>query len=235
MRQPVTIRFLQGFGMCGRYALYRPVSRVRERFDAELEDFELTVAEHAGGFATGTAARAATGDDAAEQGSAEEEGTSGHLTETLKHAGARFTLHHIAHGTGAQAALRIHVFIVHRVHENLHVRVDVKLFIRMLQNLIQNGIQYGKSGKRIVIELDRVVTVIKIRVINFGEKIGEEDLPNLFERFYRAEKSRSSYAGGMGMGLAIAKSIAELHGGTIQVESDDNRTFFEIILPDSLA
>lgn len=126
-------------------------------------------------------------------------------------------------------------FSIVQVHENLHVRVDVKLFIRMLQNLIQNGIQYGKSGKRIVIELDRVVTVIKIRVINFGEKIGEEDLPNLFERFYRAEKSRSSYAGGMGMGLAIAKSIAELHGGTIQVESDDNRTFFEIILPDSLA
>ena len=42
MRQPVTIRFLQGFGMCGRYALYGPVSRLRERFDAELEDFELT-------------------------------------------------------------------------------------------------------------------------------------------------------------------------------------------------
>jgi len=126
-------------------------------------------------------------------------------------------------------------FSIVQVHENLHVRVDVKLFIRMLQNLIQNGIQYGKSGKRIVIELDRVVTVIKIRVINFGEKIGEEDLPNLFERFYRAEKSRSSYAGGMGMGLAIAKSIAELHGGTIQVESDDSRTFFEIILPNSLA
>ncbi|TKI87706.1 two-component sensor histidine kinase, partial [Bacillus cereus] len=68
--------------------------------------------------------------------------------------------------------------------------------------------------------------MITIDITNYGQPIPSTDLPHIFERFYRVEKSRSTNTGGSGLGLAIAKSIVELHKGTIEVYSDDKKTKF---------
>ena len=73
---------------------------------------------------------------------------------------------------------------------------------------------------------------MEIRIQDTGPGIGAEDLQHVFDRFYRADKSRQRDSGGLGLGLAIAKSIVENHGGRIWVESsDDSRTIFFITLP----
>ncbi len=73
-----------------------------------------------------------------------------------------------------------------------------------------------------------------VRVTDTGVGIPEEDLPNLFDRFYRVNKDRSRATGGSGLGLAISKQIVELHGGSLSVESDVGvGSTFEIRLPKS--
>ncbi|WBW96691.1 sensor histidine kinase [Oceanirhabdus sp. W0125-5] len=115
--------------------------------------------------------------------------------------------------------------------EKVFVNVDVPLIIRLFQNIISNSIFYGKEGKRIDINISRKCENVIIKIINYGKAIAQEDLPYIFERFYRCEKSRSSNTGGKGMGLAIAKRIAEIHGGTIKASSNSEETVFEIVLP----
>ena len=112
----------------------------------------------------------------------------------------------------------------------LLMNVDPTLFARLLQNIIANSIFYGKDGKRVDISVWEENKQIYIKIINYGEKILEEDIPYLFDRFYRAEKSRNENTGGKGMGLAIAKAIANLHGGYIQVESSNEETSFTITI-----
>ena len=70
-----------------------------------------------------------------------------------------------------------------------------------------------------------------VEVINYGPPIPAGELPHIFERFYRVEKSRAEFSGGTGLGLAIAKNIVELHGGRIAAFSDPRRTLFEVRLP----
>lgn len=86
-------------------------------------------------------------------------------------------------------------------------------------NLISNAIQYSKEGGIIEIHIsnDREYTTVLVK--DYGIGIPEEELPNLFERFYRVDKSRSTKTGGMGIGLSITKAIVERHGGIITVES----------------
>ena len=70
-----------------------------------------------------------------------------------------------------------------------------------------------------------------IQIINYGQSIPTVDLPYIFDRFYRVEKSRNNKIGGSGLGLAITKNIIELHQGTISAYSDNERTIFEVKLP----
>lgn len=70
-----------------------------------------------------------------------------------------------------------------------------------------------------------------VQVINYGQSIPSIDLPHIFDRFYRVEKSRSSDIGGSGLGLSITKNIIELHEGIISAYSDNDRTIFEARLP----
>lgn len=107
---------------------------------------------------------------------------------------------------------------------------DGNKLARIFENLIQNAILYGKDGKYIDITLSESNQLIEIEITNHGLVIPKVDLPYIFERFYRVEKSRSHQTGGSGLGLAIVKSIVELHGGQIEVESSLGGTTFRVKL-----
>ncbi|PFB75259.1 sensor histidine kinase [Bacillus anthracis] len=115
--------------------------------------------------------------------------------------------------------------------KELHVEMDVALMVRLFGNVISNSIMYGKDGKQILIQISKSDMNVEIEIKNFGQCIPNENLPYVFEKFYRGEKSRSSHTGGKGMGLAIARSIAELHKGDITVRSNEKETVFTIALP----
>lgn len=110
------------------------------------------------------------------------------------------------------------------------VMADGNQLSRAIANLISNAIKYGKDGKKIKIKLYKEEGKVIVDVINYGRLIPEEDIENIFKRFYRVESSRSSETGGTGLGLAIAKSIIEMHGGTIKAKSNFDGTVFEVIL-----
>lgn len=110
------------------------------------------------------------------------------------------------------------------------IMADGDLLFRAFANLIGNAVKYGRDGKTIKIQLTDGVEEVVIAITNYGELIPEEDLDNIFERFYRVENSRSRETGGSGLGLAIAKNIILMHKGTIQVSSDFNGTVFEVRL-----
>ncbi len=123
--------------------------------------------------------------------------------------------------------------LAYELQSNVPVKVitaDGNLLARLFDNLINNAIKYGADGKRILVKVHATDTIVTVSVINYGQVIPKEELPLLFEKFYRAEKSRSTNTGGTGLGLAIAKNIVDMHGGTIQVTSDLSGTVFTVKL-----
>lgn len=114
------------------------------------------------------------------------------------------------------------------------VMADGNQLSRAIANLISNAIKYGKDGKRIKIKLWKENGKVIVGVINYGRLIPEEDIENIFKRFYRVESSRSSETGGTGLGLAIAKSIIEMHGGTVKARSNFDGTVFEVTLDEKV-
>jgi len=111
------------------------------------------------------------------------------------------------------------------------VPADGKKLVRVFENLISNALNYGQEGKYVDILLRETERTIIVEITNYGEGIPAIDLPHIFDRFYRVEKSRTEYSGGSGLGLAIAKSIMDLHEGEIHVSSDAERTTFQVWLP----
>jgi len=97
---------------------------------------------------------------------------------------------------------------------------DCQLLEQALINLIENAIKYSESKESIEINAYRKDDNILIEVKDYGTGIAEKHLPRLFERFYRVDKARSRKLGGTGLGLAIVKHIAQLHKGSISVESE---------------
>ncbi|MFC1613099.1 sensor histidine kinase [Patescibacteria group bacterium] len=109
---------------------------------------------------------------------------------------------------------------------------DEKMLRKLMRNLISNAIKYGKKKSEVKIILKRQKGKAEIQVINDGVGIPKEDLPYIFERFYRVDKGRSKSRGGRGLGLAICKWIVELHKGNIRVESKCRKgTTFKVSLP----
>ncbi|MBL8051203.1 MAG: hypothetical protein JNM46_08275 [Anaerolineales bacterium] len=102
------------------------------------------------------------------------------------------------------------------------VRGDRDRLKQVLLNLIANAIQYTPAGGEVFLSLSKVVDQGRLIVRDTGPGIPAEDLPHIFDRFYRAEKSRTrSKSSGFGLGLSIAKWIIEQHGGSIKVESKE--------------
>jgi signal transduction histidine kinase len=113
----------------------------------------------------------------------------------------------------------------------LRVEADGNKLARVFENLITNSIKYGKDGRYLDIYGREDQDTIAITIVNYGQAISSLDLPFIFERFYRVEKSRSDSDKSSGLGLAIAKGLVELHGGRISVASNSQETAFTVTLP----
>ncbi len=112
------------------------------------------------------------------------------------------------------------------------IRADRDKMSQLLINLIANSLKYTPSGGIIEVNCQESVSEVIVTVRDSGCGIPAEDLPFIFERFYRADKSRNRLTGGSGIGLAIAKSIVEAHGGVISAKSElDTGTEFTIVFP----
>ena len=99
------------------------------------------------------------------------------------------------------------------------VTVDVDRINQVLNNLVSNALRYTPEGGRISLEARRLSDEIQISVSDTGPGIPADDLPWVFDRFYRAEKSRARNSGGTGLGLAIVRQLVEAHGGRVRAES----------------
>jgi two-component system sensor histidine kinase BaeS len=102
---------------------------------------------------------------------------------------------------------------------------------QVLSNFLQNAMRYTPSGGHVTVEVERRGDDIVVRVANTGPAIPPEDLPRVWERFYRVEKSRDRATGGAGIGLAIVKRLIEEMGGRVGAASDPERTTFWFSLP----
>jgi two-component system phosphate regulon sensor histidine kinase PhoR len=110
------------------------------------------------------------------------------------------------------------------------VTVDKERVRQVMVNLIHNAIKFNRPGGNIRITTKSSGEAVSIEVTDTGIGIAREDLPHIFERFYKGDKSRAGQ--GSGIGLAIAKHVVESHGGNIQVESEEGKgTTFTINLP----
>lgn len=114
---------------------------------------------------------------------------------------------------------------------NIILNIDGAKMARVFDNLLMNAIRYCNKPGIIKVNVSSDEKCAKIIVENNCKGLSKEDIERLFERFYRAEKSRSSSTGGSGLGLAIAKSIVEMHGGTIEVSYDDPKIWFTVCIP----
>ena len=108
---------------------------------------------------------------------------------------------------------------------------DGNKLARTFENIISNAIKYGSSSDYVDILTSVKDNIGEVIIRNYGDPISTLDIPHIFDRFYKSDKSRTSTENGSGLGLAIAKGIIELHKGTISVESDDHATSFIIRLP----
>jgi len=112
------------------------------------------------------------------------------------------------------------------------VRADEALLREIFDNLLDNAVKYSSKHGEIHLGAQRRGSEIVLSVSDDGVGIGQEDLPRIFERFYRADKARSGELGGTGLGLSIVKHIAQLHGGRVEAESELGRgTRIRVILP----
>ncbi|MEH1965268.1 sensor histidine kinase [Nostoc sp.] len=117
-------------------------------------------------------------------------------------------------------ALAKQIHLKSQLTEKIYLLCEPNQITRLFTNLIQNAIYYTPSEGTVEIIANRSVSDIVVNVRDTGVGIAPKDLKNIFERFWRADKSRSYNSGGSGLGLAIAQAIAQNHGGLITVTSE---------------
>jgi two-component system sensor histidine kinase BaeS len=111
------------------------------------------------------------------------------------------------------------------------VWADREKIQRVIQNLLQNALQYTRVGGKIRIDGERLPNALKLTFANTGGELSENDLPFVFERFFRGEKSRSREHGGAGIGLAIVKELIEAHDGQVGARLHDDTFLVWFTLP----
>ena len=115
--------------------------------------------------------------------------------------------------------------------EDMVVYGDADKLARVFDNILRNAVSYCYPNTKIRIQAEMTEEGNRIVFSNRGKQIPKEQLGTIFEKCYRLDEARHSTTGGAGLGLAIAKEIVELHGGTIWAESDDKETRFIVTLP----
>lgn len=111
------------------------------------------------------------------------------------------------------------------------IKCDVNKMQRVFDNLLRNAVNYSFADSTIRIISTQNEGNLNIKFTNFGNTIPQEKLERIFEQFYRLDTARSSRSGGAGLGLAIAKEIVELHGGSITAKSENDIIEFEVTIP----
>jgi signal transduction histidine kinase len=115
--------------------------------------------------------------------------------------------------------------------EPLRISADAKAVARILRNLTENAAQYAPSGSAVIVEIGAADGRAHLAFANPAGELSAEDLPLIFERFYRGEKSRSREHGGAGIGLAIVKELVAAHGGSVAADLAGGRLKIRITLP----
>ncbi|PEP88540.1 sensor histidine kinase [Bacillus toyonensis] len=125
-----------------------------------------------------------------------------------------------------------HIKVSFTCPPTLLVNLDEQRFEQVIINILNNAYRHSKEHSHINISVTEEYKHISINIEDDGEGIPPEDLPHIFDRFYRVDKARTRATGGTGLGLSIVKEIVELHGGNITVISEvDHGSCFTISLP----
>ncbi|WP_252224911.1 MULTISPECIES: HAMP domain-containing sensor histidine kinase [unclassified Clostridium] len=121
-------------------------------------------------------------------------------------------------------------FRIKSKNKGLKINADPILLARAFENIVINSIKYASEGKYLDIIIEKENDKVIVKFVNYGEEIKQKDIENMFNRFYRVEKSCNKKEG-TGLGLAIVKTVIELHLGEINVASSKEETQFKIKIP----
>jgi len=130
-----------------------------------------------------------------------------------------------------EAEFRAKAITVRSAVEPGRITGDGDLLAQAAANLVDNALKYTPAGGTVTVRVSRADGQVKLAVTNTGEGISADDLPYIFERFYRGEKSRSREWGGAGIGLAIVKEVARAHGGVTGAASQGGVTTIWFTVP----
>ncbi|MGH9188631.1 MAG: sensor histidine kinase, partial [Acidimicrobiales bacterium] len=146
------------------------------------------------------------------------------VAEVLEQAAAEARLH----GSGVEVVVDI-------APESLTAEADAERVHQVVANLLENALRYSPTEGRVTLLARQRGTALVMEVADEGPGIPEEEVGMVFERFYRADASRSSSHGGAGLGLAISRWIVDLHGGEIRVVAGQARGCrIVVVLPEAV-